>query len=411
MGRLVIEIKRIEPEYEGRTIAQIVAFRKGKGIGFEVVSKNSLFKKHLNQVLAAGYHAVMPGPQGGPYFPNHAEFFYPGTISFLTFLHDRLGWYGYISDVFNKNEVIKSIFQGEDEFDEDNIFDSALTKAVNWAAYTRTNKEGHTILIQVPPGYVAVSKNGRVVGPGKRIGRQGVDLDKPDATWSLQVGEQGETQDLGQDEWRMVPNKEWEAAYTQNPKAARKEALQAQMKKLAGLPGQKYHPGMHKEIYEEPGLFEGKAYAEDIRRYFDEGISLEQILSNQIAGDINDKELGGSDVLPENVLLLSQDKSLDMQILTPATQFGKVKDKASDWVMFDASDYMNLSKEQLAQMRVEAKNSGERLHPALIPGVFDKIKAVPNGYVQKKLDTSAALPHSLKDLYMDRIVSMYAQED
>lgn len=426
MAHLSINVKRIEEHYEGKTVARILAYRKGNIIGFEVQSSSKLFKNHIEDILNAPYYSVMPGPESPMYYANHAEYFQPGTISYFTFLHDRLGWYGYITDVLNKKEVTKSIFFEHDEYDEDEIFyyDPVLLKSINWGDYTRQNKEGHTILVTVPPGYVAVSTGGKVIGPGKKVGRNGADLDKPDAKWRLvQNDDDQEGEVIGEagEELRFLSNEDWESQYAQDPKKAENEALRQMVQMLNPKnKDAKYHPGMHKELYGDgaPGFVQvDTLYKNQFDEVFDAGIALQNILQDQVSGRANEEEIEEQEesLFREDVLIVSMDEDLEFIYTIPGPQFTKstindIKERRGkvpkNWAMFDVRDYLDWDDEKITRKRTKRLRKNKKINPALLPQAEESgATEFVASNVLPHLDLSGALP-LIEELEQETITAL-----
>ena len=187
-------LTRVEDDYEGKPVAAVNIYRDGDQIQIEVRSKSKMLRDHLRDVLASPFYQISPmNYLAAGISANYSLYIEPKTKLFLMYLSDRLGWYGYIMRPVNKNSVLKSVYELHYSFfaTVDFLPDRAalVVKAVGTgggcgggSGEMYYNKKGELVVMRVPAGCMAISSDGRVVGPGKYLHAR---VNTPDSSWSL----------------------------------------------------------------------------------------------------------------------------------------------------------------------------------------------------------------------------------
>lgn len=454
MAKANLAVKAIQDvNKEPEIVAGITVYAVRNKVEFEVRSQNDLIKKFIEDTLNSGYFAVSPGPKlKTGYYANHAEYYYPNTMNFFLFIADRLSWYGFIVDYVSKAELRKSLFANDNDFidyDEDlyvksfvgyenmpAIYKSFGGAGFNYSDYFRQNSEGDTIMLKVPPGYIAVSNDGKVVAGGGRIGRQGVNLDKEDA------------------KWRLTPsNKENEDLYKRGYKEG-DEASQEELEERA-WDDEKFHPSAIKQAYEdrdEP--FSHPYFKEKIIEFYNKAEPIQLTMAGWIEASTAKKVLDalegvqtidanatpmpqaqadelqalkeqelegfkktdtvrpvetspvvdkprGSEFLPSHVVAFSP----KLGLLVSGQYFRSYAKFSKDWMLFDSQEYFEMSTQEKQQAREQAYINNDNIHPGLVAGVFmGPIRVRPKE--MEMLNLSNALPHDIADIKIDQINSL-----
>lgn len=450
MAKANLSVKAIQDvNKEPEIVAGITVYAIRNKVEFEVRSQNGLIKKFIEDVLNSGYFSVAPGPKlKTGYYANHAEYYYPNTMNFFLFVADRLSWYGFIVDYVNKTELKKSLFFNEDDFidyDEDlyvktfagfenmpAIYKSFGGTGFNYSDYFRQNSDGDTIMLKVPPGYVAVSNDGKVVAGGGRIGRQGVNLDKENA------------------KWRLTPsNTENEELYRRGYKEG-DEASQEELEERA-WDDEKFHPSAIRQAYEERDEpFSHPHFKEKIIEFYNKAQPIELTMAAWIESPASKKireEIEGAKVLDSSIPMseaeatelqtlrnseaesykktdtarpVDQPPAIDkpkgsdflpahvvafspkLGILVSGQHFRSYAKFSTDWLLFDSKDYFEMSTAEKQQAREQAYINNDNIHPGLVAGVFlGPIRVKPKE--MELLNLSGALPHDIADLKLNQI--------
>jgi hypothetical protein len=455
MAKANLSVKVIQNvDKDPELVAGITVYAVRNKVEFEVRSQNDLIKRFLEDTLNSGYFGVAPGPKmKSGYYANHAEYYYPNTMNFFLFVADRLSWYGFIVDYISKAELKKSLFSDDNDFidyDEDlyiksfvgyenmpAIYKSFGGAGFNYSDYFRQNSEGDTIMLKVPPGYIAVSNDGKVVAGGGRIGRQGVNLDKEDA------------------KWRLTPsNKENEELYRRGYQEG-DETSQEELEERA-WDDEKFHPSAIKQAYEdrdEP--FSHPYFTEKIIDFYNKADPIKLTMSAWIesptAKKIRDNLEGaeqidrtatpmtqaeadelqqlrdlesasyektqsvrptqtppptadtprGSEFLPSHVVAFSP----KLGLLVSGQYFRSYAKFSKDWMLFDSREYFEMSTQEKQQAREQAYINNDNIHPGLVAGVFaGPIRVKPKE--MELLNLSRALPHDIADIKINQINSL-----
>lgn len=455
MAKANLSVKAIQdPNKEPELVAGITVYSVRNKVEFEVRSQNDLIKKFIEDTLNSGYFAVSPGPKlKTGYYANHAEYYYPNTMNFFLFVADRLSWYGFIVDYVSKSELRKSLFFEENDFvdyDEDlyvktfvgfenmpAIYKSFGGKGFNYSEYFRQNADGDTIMLKVPPGHVAVSNDGKVVAAGRRIGRQGANLDKEDAKWRL-----------------VESNKENEDLYRRGYEEG-DEASQEELEERA-WDEEKFHPSAIKQAYEERDEpFSHPFFAEKIVEFYNKAQPIQLTMAAWIESPTAKKirgELEGAEAIDRTATPMSQAEADELQalrdieisdyqktesarpvqtppptperprgseflpshvvafspklgLLVSGQYFRSYAKFSKDWMLFDSREYFEMSTQEKQQAREQAYINNENIHPGLVAGVFSTpIRVKPKE--MELLNLSRALPHDIADIKINQINSL-----
>ena len=188
-------VMRVEEDYGDTPVASINIFRDGSDIQVEVRAKSRMIRDHLKDVLASPFYQLSPmNYLAAGISANYSLYIEPNTKLFLMYLIDRLGWYGYIINPVNKNTVTKSIYDLHYGFyavanvagDEIRVVTKAMSGGSGCGSASGGemyyNKSGELVVMRVPAGCMAVSSDGRVVGPGKYLHAR---VNTQDSPWSL----------------------------------------------------------------------------------------------------------------------------------------------------------------------------------------------------------------------------------
>jgi len=378
MGTVILNIKRLEPEFENKTLAVIACFKQGSTISYEVKSNNQIIKQHLELILNSPYYNVVSGPKlnQGTY-AVHGEFQMPNTLQFFMFLPDRLAWYGYTTNFVNRKTITKSLLFDEDLFDDyDDI--EYITKSIsgNINDYTSTNKDGDLIVHKVPPGYVAMSSDGKVVGPGKYLN---ANVTKPDA------------------KWRLVQDTQYQDMYKsgKSPQMARDLAMAHKGEK-------EYSPAMHPQIYTQDSyqVNPNSPLFVKFKAVFDKATPLEKVIEGLLepSNKLNTEKPKGSSVLPTTTIAYSPTKKM----LVPGKNFSEFAAQAGDWILFDARPYKDLTPEQIVLQRTNQYKTTGKINPIFIPNAFTAPQNIGNDSI---LDLATGVPYAVEELLQDKVTS------
>lgn len=453
MAKAHLSVKAIQDfNKDPEIVAGITVYSIQNKVEFEVRSSNKLIKKFLDQTLNSAYFAVSPGPKlSNGYYANHAEYYYPSTMNFFLYIADRLSWYGFIVDFVNKADLKKSLFSNQEDFidyteevviksrfDFDNmpaIYKSFGGSGFNYAEYFRQNAEGDTILVKVPPGYIAVSNDGKVVAAGRRIGRQGANLDKEDAKWRLapsnrenemlyqrgyeegDEASQEELEDRAWDEDRFHPSAIRQAYEDRDepfyhPYFAEKiiefynaaEPIKLTISSwIEGSTVKKIRDALEGRVEPEDATPMSEAEADELQQFKQE--ELEKYSKTETSLPIETPPLptqpGGSEFLPAHVVAFSP----KIGILVSGQHFRSYAKMANDWQIFDCQEQFEMSTSEKQRAREQAYINNENIHPGLVAGVFaGPIKVRPKE--MELLNLADALPHDIAEIKLNQINSL-----
>ena len=192
-----ILVKRVEDEYNDEFVAILRIFKEDGETKIEVRAKNHLIKDHLTQVLESPFYQVSPmNYLSEGISATYSLFIQPKKKLYFMYLMDRLGWYGYIiSPIKTTKSVNVSGFNSLSTvvINFDGPTDEEITQVVKSMGgggggcnisgeNARIAKDNSVIIVKVPSGCIAVSSDGRVVGPGKFLNAK---VGTPDSNWYL----------------------------------------------------------------------------------------------------------------------------------------------------------------------------------------------------------------------------------